>query len=242
MRSDPLTDLALRLQPLLQRRAEVLNRPLELAQLTIQLRKAGLPELQQKLAGSCRSYFAQHGAVRGMAVEDFILEVQLLTFAKLVNFDPAQANFFTWFSRHILPRVYSDLQRQQNPGWGRPLATTAEGQRVRQTVLNLVQALPLEPKHHPSYLASTEQALLEAQCREYFRQCLAQLSSADQILVQRFYVQGEPQKEIAQSLNVSPATICVRLKKICQQLATLLGEPFVTDCSDTEFCQVFRHD
>ncbi len=229
---DELHLLAIKIQPVLaQKPSPERNR---------NLRTVRLDEFNRLLAQLCRTYCQRRGS--RIEIEEFITEVQILTLTSLGTFDPQRASFNTWFSNQVLPRVYSGLQRSKNPSWGRPQPKTLTGQHARQTVLNLVQALPLESPDLAVDRNAPEIILLEAQCAEYFQAALAELSLADQVLLQRVYVFQEAQIDLAQSLGISPATVSVRLKKACRRLADLLGESFVEDCSGTNFCQPLLGD
>jgi RNA polymerase sigma factor (sigma-70 family) len=239
-----LQALTLQLQPHLTVRQQLLQEPnspqreKKLAQVMQGIYRAGLKEFNDRLAQVCRSYFQRHGSSAGLDIEDFTIEVQILTLNRLLDYDPQKANFHTWFISRILPRVYADMQRKRNPHWSRPEPKTAEGQWARQTAFQMTRGLPLD---HPmgSTVAdsfNTEQTILEEQCAQWFHKTLEELSLAEQILLQRVYLQQEPQKVIAQSLGISPATLCVRLQKICRQLALSLGSDFVRQCGETQFC------
>lgn len=257
--SDALQALALALQPLFDERERVIadrttnaiERSRCLKVLGHELRRAGLCEFNRLVEKVCRSYCGKYGGNVHcrFEVEDFVTEVLTLTWAQFGSFDPRVARFSTWFSNCILPRVYSDMRRRIDPSWGRPEPKTAMGRLARQEVSNAVRNLSLdEPSGTDQILSdrvadptgSVEKQLIEAHCREYFLQAICQLSAAEQVLLKRIYVVHEAQKEIAESLGISPAAVSLRMKKIYHRLADLLGEPFDAECADTQFCEVLR--
>jgi len=258
--SDVLQALAVALKPLVaereallaERTLTALERERRLREVARRSREAGLDEFHRLIEKVCRGYcsrYPQQAAGR-FEVEDFVTEVMALTFSQLVNFEPQVARFSTWFSSCILPRVYSDMQRRINPSWGRPQPKTAEGQRARLEVLNIVRNISLD---QPTAISdqpfaervadrqpSSETQILESQCQEYFLAAVAQLGEAERVLLRRVYVLQEAQKDIAASLGITPAAISLRLKKTYSRLAALLGEPFEAECADTQFCEALK--
>ncbi len=213
---------------------------------------AGLSEFNSLIEKICRGYCRKYdtGLTARFEVEDFLSEVLILTYAQLTSFDPQVARFSTWFSACILPRVYSQMQRRVDPGWGRPQPKTVQGALARLEVANLARSFSLDQPLGESEQPFSERIadrgitgeahLLEAQCQEYFLEAVRQLSEAEQILLRRVYVLQEAQKDIALSYGLTPAAISVRLKKIYARLAHLLGESFDSECGDTQFCEALR--
>jgi RNA polymerase sigma factor (sigma-70 family) len=257
--SDALQALALALQPLLREREWVLieralpaaERARRLGALGRRMRRAGLGEFHRLVERVCRSYCARYGGTVQcrFEVEDFVTEVLTLTCTQLVAFDPKVARFSTWFSTCVLPRVYSDMQRRIDPGWGRPQPKTDSGRLLRREAFNATRSLSLDQTFGSDQPIServadpagcAEKQLLEGQCQESFLQAVCCLGAAEQVLLRRVYVLHEPQKDIADALGVTPAAISLRLKRIYQRLADLLGEPFEAECADTHFCEALR--
>lgn len=264
--AESLQELALKLQPLLARQEQIRNVPMppqvreqRLKELSRELVRAGIADFNRILEGVCCSYCRKHEAdiANRFEVQDFVIEVQILTLSRLLQFDPRSAGFSTWFSTCILPRIYTDVQRSLNPAWGRPQPRTAEGRAARQEVYNFANRLSLDqpvtfrgvgPRDSvettfdrlSALNPSAEAGLLEQQCIDMFVQALQQLGVAERVLLRRLYVQQETQKAIAQSLGLTPAAVNVRLKKTCARLALLLGDAFKEECADTQFCEALR--
>lgn len=265
--AESLQEIALKLQPLLARQEQIRDVPMppqvreqRLKELSRELVRAGIADFNRILEGVCCSYCRKHEAdiATRFEVQDFVIEVQILTLSRLLQFDPRSAGFSTWFSICILPRVYTDIQRSLNPAWGRPQPRTAEGRAARQDVYNFANRLSLDQPvafmeangpadsrettfdRIPAANTSVEAGLLEQQCIDMFVQALQQLGVAERVLLRRLYVQQETQKAIAQSLGLTPAAVNVRLKKTCARLALLLGDAFKEECADTQFCDALR--
>ncbi|WP_287131143.1 sigma-70 family RNA polymerase sigma factor [Candidatus Cyanaurora vandensis] len=222
-----------------------------LLQISQELLRAGLAEFYQLLARVCQVYFYQRkDRAHGFELDDFTLEVQLATLGRLSRFNPQVGKFSSWFGACILPSVYSSLQRQLNPTWGRPRPQTPLGLLVRREAFNVVNCLSLD---QPLLLndsddlitlgnkvpqeATAETELLEQQCLELFVQALRQLRTSERNLLRSLYLGQQTQRSLADTLGITPAAMSMRLKKIYRRLATLLGESFAQECANTPFCE-----
>lgn len=257
--------LALRLQPVLRERLNVCSnstlcateRTRVLARLDREARGTGLEQFNRQIRAAARTYLSRKGThIHRLDAEVFMEEVLVLTHTRLTHFDPQRGRFSTWLGCHILLRVYTDMQRSIDPTWQRPKPTTAEGQLEHRNARGLATALSfdaptdampgLRGEDAPSLIgrvgtdAPGESGLLEEQCRERFVWALNQLSEPQKALLTRVHVHGEPQKEVAHSLGLSPARVSQKLRDTCEQLGAILGREFHAECGETNFCEALR--
>ncbi len=257
--SDALQTIALQLLPIFQARKRILTdatlsaqeRGQRLQSLDRQARLQGLPKFTELLARVCASRPQVYSNGHPIDCEEFASQVTLLTLDRIVDYNPEAARFSTWLSRSILPHVYSAMQRQVNPAWGRPAPKTERGEAQRQQVNQLARSYSLDQplagtertslaEVTPDRRPSAEAHLLEGQCRDCFLSAIDRLQESERVLLKRVYVHEESQKQIAASLGITSAAISIQLKKVHRKLFELLGTPFQEECADTQFCESLR--
>jgi RNA polymerase sigma factor (sigma-70 family) len=256
-----LQTLATQLQPVLRRWQQVVcddslpaNERRELLHhLERQAQKANRSQFLQLIEKLCRSYCSRKkvGSHPGFDLELFIEEVKFLAMSRLSEYDPAYP-FQCWFTSYILLPVYKSLGRSVVVTWESRVPKTEQGRFMRWQTLQLLSAQSMEgpayASHHeddyptmaeiiPDHKGNPEDKVLNQQCRERFVQALQGLSETDQTLLTRIYLKNEMQKEVAQSVGITPGRISQKLKQIYDKLASELGEHFQDDCGQTSFCQ-----
>jgi RNA polymerase sigma factor (sigma-70 family) len=169
----------------------------------------------------------------------------------LSEYDPAYP-FQCWFTSYILLPVYKSLGRSVVVTWESRVPKTEQGRFMRWQTLQLLSAQSMEDPAYashqedeyptmaeiiPDQKGNPEDKVLDQQCRERFVQALQGLSETDQTLLTRIYLKNEMQKEVAQSVGITPGRISQKLKQIYDKLASELGEHFQDDCGQTSFCQ-----
>jgi RNA polymerase sigma factor (sigma-70 family) len=256
-----LHNLATQLQPVLCKWREVARDPAldaaerrgMLRQLEKQAQRANRSEFLHLIERLCRSYCSRKkvGSHPCFDLELFIEEVKLLALSRIEEFDPTYP-FQCWFTSYILLPVYKSVGRSVVVTWEQRTPKTAQGRFARWQALQVLTAQSMEgpayrsfvEEEHPTVAdlvpdekANPENEVLERDCRERFVQALRKLNETEQTLLTRICLNGELQKQVAQTVGLTPGRISQKLKQIYEKLACTLGDHFDRDCAQTSFCQ-----